>query len=166
MDNLIRKKLQDLIAHRGQGLCSEPDQCKAAVKQLCDRHPAEQFVLASIVDLGMLAPILELSDQGGWRDLAAQLVGRLQKERSLNHDSARWGVETWAVALGKLDEAELRTSESAALGRSPEGITLDRRLFAAFLAGAIHGALLWLVGWAVSWGLADPLQGALIGAGL
>jgi len=29
MDNLIRKKLQDLIAHRGQGLCLEPDRCKA-----------------------------------------------------------------------------------------------------------------------------------------
>src|SRR5438105_13721010 len=98
MDNLIRKKLQDLIAHRGQGLCSEPDQCKAAVKQLCDRHPAEQFVLASIVDPGMLAPILELSDQGGWRGLAAQLVGRPQEDRSLNRDAARCSGGTGAVA--------------------------------------------------------------------
>ena len=78
MDNLIRKKLQDLIARRGQGLCLEPDRCKAAVKELCDRHPVEQFVLASIVDLGMLAPILELSDPGSWRDLASELTGRLQ----------------------------------------------------------------------------------------
>src|SRR2546430_5705021 len=151
MDNLIRKKLQDLIAHRGQGLCLEPERCKAAVKELCDRHPVEQFVLASIVDLGMLGPILALSDPGSWRDLATELTGRLQKERSLNHDSARWGVETWAVALGKLDEAALRASESVALGRSPEGITLDRRLLAAFIAGALYGFLLWLVGWAVIW---------------
>jgi WD40 repeat protein len=165
MDNLIRKKLQDLIAHRGQGLCLEPEQCKAAVKELCARHPVEQFVLVSMVDLGMLPRIVEMTED--WPDVAAELADRLASERSLNRDAARWGVETWGVALGKVDEAELRSLQSVPLGSTLGGMPLERRLLAMFIIGALYGLILWLVGWAVvRWGLWGVLPGAAVGAGL
>src|SRR5262245_6913331 len=165
MDNLIRKKLQELIAHRGQELCLEPDRCKAAVKELCARHPVEQFVLVSMVELGMLPRIVEMT--GDWADVAPELAERLASERSLNRDAARWGVETWGVALGKVDESALRSLQSVPLGSTLGGMPLERRLLAMFIVGAIYGLILWLVGWPVVWwGSSDVLPGAAVGAAL
>src|SRR5262245_14690365 len=116
MNALIRRRLCELVARQGELLGASAEQSRAAVEQVCRRHPTEQHVLQSIVDLGMLPGIVQLGDESGWPKLEEELAGRLRTERALDLSAARWGLQTWALALGKIAEEAASVGESHELG--------------------------------------------------
>ncbi len=166
MNELIRQKLCELIARQGQALCAAPDRCKKSLHTICRKHPAEKYVLISILEMGMVRQILELAEAEAWPGLQEQLVGRLTSERALKPSAARWGLDCWALALGKIRQDQLGPDvESQPLGGGPQARTTLIRLLASLLAGAVLGTCLWAFGMAVGWGLQGVFAGALVGAG-
>src|SRR5438128_920524 len=146
MNDAIQNQLRDLIARQGQALCLSAEKCKAALTELCGQHPAEQYVLSSIVELGLLQRILDLKRAGDWPELDREMTARLQEERALQAEAARWGLETWALALGKIREEQMSSRMSEELGAF-EFKSVDRRLVAGLLTGGLYGGLLWALGW-------------------
>jgi hypothetical protein len=163
MNDLIRNQLRDLIAHQGQALCLSPERCKAALSEICGQNPAEQYVLSSIVDLGLVPEILNLKREADWLQTEHAMILRLQEERALQPEAARWGLQTWALALGKIRDHQLNARMSEELGAGDAG-SMDRRLLGGLLTGGVYGLLLWVLGWVVTWGLRGIGEGALVGA--
>lgn len=117
MDNLPRQTLCELIAKYGESLCDDPSRCEGLLRDFCGRHRLEINVLIDAIkeriptDLcGSLASVpIEIS--------LTRLTQRLQQHRGLPKDLARWAVESWALALGKIAEKDLapQTAAGAAL---------------------------------------------------
>src|SRR5262245_43033563 len=163
MNDLIREKLCDLIARRGLGLCATPERCKQSLAHICRHHPSEEQILVSILELGMVYQILAQASEESWPGLADQLVERLRSERALDASAARWGVDAWALALGKISEEQIRPGTSVELGAGKERHAWETRLLAGVIAGALYGGLLWTFGVTVNWGLRGAWEGAVVG---
>jgi hypothetical protein len=96
-----REKLSELVGRFGIGLSRDARQCKALLADVCgDRFRGECTVLVAAVEEGVVGELLSNSIGLPKKVLLDRLSGRLQANRGVSADLARWSVESWAVALG------------------------------------------------------------------
>jgi WD40 repeat protein len=107
MNNLPREKLCELIERYGPSLCEDPHRCEGLLRDLCVDHKREIFVLMSALRERVVADLLSLRDGMPRELLFGRLIKRLQENVAISEDAARWAVESWAIALGKLEPKEL-----------------------------------------------------------
>jgi hypothetical protein len=94
-------KLSELVGRFGPGLSRDARQCKALLADVCgNQYRGECAVLVTAVEEGVAADLLSRSSGLPAEVLLGRLSDRLQAERGISPDLARWGVECWAVALG------------------------------------------------------------------
>jgi TPR repeat protein len=94
-------KLSELVGRFGIGLSRDARQCKALLADVCgNRFRGECAVLVAAVEEGVADELLSSSSGLPIEVLLDRLSDRLQANRGVSVDLARWSVECWAVALG------------------------------------------------------------------
>ncbi len=122
MNDLPRHTLSRIIAEHGRGICDAPKRVEALLRDLCGAHRREINIITGALEERVAADLIAAGNSTVPRDvLLARLAARLRDNLAYTPEAALWGVETWAVALGILSEAELQESarrESAEASRS------------------------------------------------
>jgi hypothetical protein len=105
LSDIAREKLIELVGRFGSGLCDDARRCEALLRDVCAQEKREIFVLVSAARERVGADLLNSSAGIPAEVLFARLTKRLHENLGLAEDLARWGVETWALALGVGDGA-------------------------------------------------------------
>src|SRR5262249_52114686 len=112
MNDLPRRKLKELLAAHGQELCNDWRRCRSLLKDQCPQDKKEIDLLADTLRNdcvgGELLPLPQGADVAG---LLPGLTAQLQEDSELSEADARWGVESWAMALGLLPLPEPAPAE-------------------------------------------------------
>ncbi len=121
MNNLPRQTLSRIIAEHGRGICDAPKRVEALLRDLCGAHRREINIITGALEERVAADLIAAGNSVPRDVLLARLAARLRDNLAYTPEAARWGVETWAVALGIISEAELQTrarTEAAEASRS------------------------------------------------
>ena len=118
MNDLPRHTLSRIIIKHGPGICDTPKRLEALLRDLCGAHRREINIIMGALEERVATDLTTEGNSAVPRDvLFARLAARLRDNLAYTPEAARWGVETWAVALGILSEAEL---QERARTQSPE----------------------------------------------
>src|SRR5438128_12575624 len=115
MNDLPRQNLCELIANHGESLTENPGRCEAFLRDLCGEYRSEINLLVDAIRERVASELLGSSESVLTSLLVARLTKRLQDHRALTEATARWVVESWALALGEISAAQLtdQTDEPA-----------------------------------------------------
>jgi hypothetical protein len=119
MNDLPRHVLTRIISEHGRGICDAPKRVEALLRDLCGAHRREINIIIGALEERVAADLLAAGGTTPRDVLLARLAARLRDNLAYTTEAARWGVETWAVALGTMSEAELR--ERARTGAAESG---------------------------------------------
>ncbi len=104
MDDLPRQTLIELVARYGPALSADPKRTEGLLRDFCGAYKPEIFVLVSALKENVAADLLSLQDSVPYQVSSAQLTRRLQDNLALAEDAARWAVDSWALALGLIQQ--------------------------------------------------------------
>ena len=107
MNDEPREKLCELIVEYGRSLCNDPRRCEALLKDYCGQYKREIFVLITALKNRVADDLLKTSAGVPHVLLLARLMKRLEDELGLAETAAQWAVESWALALGVIDQSVL-----------------------------------------------------------
>jgi len=102
MNDLVRQELCQIIRSHGLSVCDDPKRLRGMLADLCPDFKREVQVLTSALEQRVASDLLTGSGNHPWEVVSARLVHRLGDELAMTEDAARWAVESWGVALGKL----------------------------------------------------------------
>ncbi len=108
MNDLPRHTLSRIMAEHGRGICDAPKRIEALLRDLCGAHRREINIIIGALEERVATDLLTAGNTVPRDVLLARLASRLRDNLAYTPEAARWGVETWAVALGILSEAELQ----------------------------------------------------------
>lgn len=107
MNNLPQQKLKEIIIQYGRSLCDEPQRCEALLRDYCGQYKREIFLLVSALKQGVAKDLLSSSNVPA-ELLLGRLIKQMQNDLGLTEEAARYAVEGWAQALGKLTPKETK----------------------------------------------------------
>lgn len=107
LNNQPRQKLQQIIATYGPSICNKPTRCKGLLLDYCGKHRREVNILISALEEQVASDLLNMSTGTPYEVLQARLEKRLYENLGMAEQFARWGIQSWAIALGILTEEEL-----------------------------------------------------------
>lgn len=107
MSDPVRQQLQTVLQTHGRGICEEPQRCEALLRDLCGEHRREIHVLISALKERIVVDLRAANASVPLQVLVPRLSRRLENNLGLSSESARWAVESWALALGLITSAEL-----------------------------------------------------------
>lgn len=110
MNDLPRHTLSRIIAEHGLGICDAPKRVEALLRDLCGSHRREINIITGALEERVAADLMTTGDSMPRDVLLARLEARLRDNLAYTPEAASWAVETWALALGILSEAELQAS--------------------------------------------------------
>jgi hypothetical protein len=113
MNDLPRHTLSRIIAEHGRGICDAPKRVEALLRDLCGAHRREINIIAGALEERVAEDLIATGNSVPRDVLLARLAARLRDNLAYTPEAARWGVETWAAALGILSEAELQERAQA-----------------------------------------------------
>jgi len=102
MNDLAREKLCEIISRFGRMVCDDPKRVRALLTDFCPDLRREVYILSATLEQGFVRDLVNSSDALPWVTLAGRLVHRMSDELGLEPDIARWAVDSWALALGKV----------------------------------------------------------------
>lgn len=106
MNDEPRQKLRELIVEYGRSLCNDPNRCEALLKDYCGVHKREIFVLVSALKKRVTDDMLMSSAGVPQEIVIARVCKRLEDELAMTSEAAHWAVESWALALGVVEQPE------------------------------------------------------------
>ncbi|NJM12895.1 MAG: hypothetical protein HC889_14405 [Synechococcaceae cyanobacterium SM1_2_3] len=104
MHNEPREKLRELIVEYGRSLCDDPRRCEALLKDYCGQYKREIFALVTAQKNRIAEDLLKASAGMPQSVIVARLIKRLEDELGLAENVAQWAVESWALALGVIQQ--------------------------------------------------------------
>jgi len=104
MNNEPCEKLRELIVEYGRSLCDDPRRCEALLKDYCGQYKREIFVLITALKNRVADDLLKTSAGVPHVLLLARLIKRLEDELAMTTEAAHWAVESWALALGVIQQ--------------------------------------------------------------
>ncbi len=104
MHNEPCEKLRELIVEYGRSLCDDPRRCEALLKDYCGQYKREIFVLITALRNRVAEDLLKTSAGVPHVLLLARLIKRLEDELAMTAEAAQWAVESWALALGVIQQ--------------------------------------------------------------
>lgn len=118
-----------MVTRFGRELIDDPLRCEGLLRDLCGEQRREIFVLLAALKERVVADLVAPQMEHVPRHLLlGQLTRRLAENLALAEDAARWGVESWAVALGVIRAEEAGApAVPAAEESSPAGPPPPRR---------------------------------------
>ena len=112
LNNAPRQTLRELIARHGPGLCSDSRRCEGLLRDLCGEHRREINILVGALRERVPLDLLAARNSVPIHLLLTRLAKRLEDQLALTEEASRWVVDTWALALGVVSDAELEAVES------------------------------------------------------
>jgi hypothetical protein len=110
MNAAPRRRLRELIGQHGPELVADSRRTKALLMDLCADHKLEVNLLSAAQEERVAADLLKMPKGTPKPLFLDQLARRLQQQRGLTAESARWAVDSWALALGIVTSAELSSA--------------------------------------------------------
>lgn len=126
-----RRTLAKIVVQYGDELIDDPRRTEALLNDLCGKHNREIFVLIQAQRRRVPA---ELRAAPAWMPTSTtvnRLTRQLEGQLALTPEAAAWAVESWAVALGLIEE----TKHSTWYKLLPTGILRSNRQPTADKAG-------------------------------
>jgi hypothetical protein len=117
MSTTPRDVLIDIVARYGEPLLSSPLRCDALLKDYCGEYRREIFVLTSCLRVGLVDQMRRQSGPS-IKLICARLALKLEQNLAISADVAKWGVESWAVALGLMKPENATVSLSTIMDPS------------------------------------------------
>lgn len=111
MHDAPRQTLRELIARHGPGLCSDARRCEGLLRDLCGAHRREINILTGALRERVPLDLLASQNSVPRGLLLTRLSKRLEEHLALTEEAARWAVDSWALALGVISDAELKERE-------------------------------------------------------
>lgn len=108
MNDLPRHTLARIISENGRAICDTPKRVEALLRDLCGAHRREINIIVGALEERVAADLMSAGNSVPREVLLARLAARLRDNLAYTPEAARWGVETWAFALGIMSEAELQ----------------------------------------------------------
>jgi len=100
-----RDVLVELVANYGDTLLSTPVRCEGLLKDYCSEHRREVTALMNCLRGGL---VQQLQHQNGTPiQTTCSYLAAILENADISSSLARWTIETWAVALGLLNPAEV-----------------------------------------------------------
>lgn len=103
MDNAPRQVLKELIVTHGAALVDNPQRCKGLLLDRCQEQRREINILIQALEEQVTFDLRQASVTP-YPILQARLVKRLEDMRAMTEEAARWGVDSWALALGVIQQ--------------------------------------------------------------
>jgi nitrous oxidase accessory protein NosD len=113
MNGVPRQKLCEIVARHGRSVIEDPRRCEGLLRDYCGEYRREISALVGAVEEHAAADMLASPASTPREVLLARLAKRLCDYLALSEEAARWAVESWALALGVISEAELEALEQA-----------------------------------------------------
>lgn len=107
MNSLPRQKLCELVARYGVGLCDDAPRCVSLLLESCPGEDRAIHVLTSALKERVAIDLRDAPASVPVKLTLSKLMKRLEVDQHLSSEVARWVVESWALALGKISEADL-----------------------------------------------------------
>ena len=101
MNHIIRQKLREILTRFGVETVKDPKRMQGLLRDDCGEQRREVNVLIAVLQEGVPGELLAHDPRLPEKAMAERLIKRLEDNLSITRASARWAVETWAVALGK-----------------------------------------------------------------
>ena len=112
MDNLPRQKLKLIIARYGVALYDDPKRCEAFLRDFCGQYRKEINLLINAQKEKIPAELLNSQNSSLPINLTiARLIKRLEDNLAIKPEAAKWSVESWALTLNLITEAEIVTEK-------------------------------------------------------
>jgi outer membrane protein assembly factor BamB len=100
MNNVPRQKLREIVAQYGRSICDNPQQCKGLLLDQCGEYKREVNILIAALEEHVVDDLMHISAGVPTELVLTRLSERLYDNRGMEKEAARWGVESWALALG------------------------------------------------------------------
>ena len=107
MNNVPRQMLRRILVKYGNEICSDARRCESLLNDLCGEYRREINVLVNAIEERVPLDLLAASSSMPRELLLTKLEKRLEEQTALTIDAAQWAVESWALALGLVTEAEI-----------------------------------------------------------
>lgn len=120
MNSAPRRRLRDILGQHGLELVGDPRRTKALLMDLCGEHKLEINLLSAAQEERIAGDLLKMPRGTPKAMLFDQFVRRLQENRGLAPDAARWAVESWAIALGVAVPNEFGAAQAAPAAARPQ----------------------------------------------
>lgn len=101
-----RQVLAHIISQYGPEVCSNPSRVEALLRDMCGEYRREINLLVSALKDKVAADLLS-APAAPISLLVSRLTTRLRDNHSLTDEAARWAVESWALALGRITREQL-----------------------------------------------------------
>jgi hypothetical protein len=112
MNDAPRRTLRELVARHGPGLCSDARRCEGLLRDLCGEHRREINILVAALRERVPLDLLAGRNSVPTGLLLTRLSKRLEEHLALTEEAARWAVDSWALALGVISDAEEKAIKS------------------------------------------------------
>jgi len=106
MNNLPRQKLCEIVAIYGDSLYEDDRRTEGLLRDFCGEYKREIHVLVSAVKEKVPTSLLSSQHSLPVEILLPRLRKRLVENRAIAEPAAQWAVESWALALGIISEAD------------------------------------------------------------
>jgi hypothetical protein len=111
VNDLCRDTLGRIVANFGHQVWADPDRCEALIREFCEGYDAEAQALVTALRRKVPGDLLEWSRSVPPADAVARLTARLQASGAMFPASAKWAVESWALALGVIKAGDLAATQ-------------------------------------------------------
>lgn len=111
MNNVPRQTLRELIDKYGPDLCSNAGRCGGLLRDLCGAHRREINILIGALKERVPLDLLAARSAMPRALLLSQLAKRLEDQLAFTEEAARWAVDSWALALGVVTDADVEKRE-------------------------------------------------------
>jgi hypothetical protein len=111
MNEVPRRALREIIAKHGTDVCSDVRRCEGLLRDWCGAYRREINILVNAAEERVPLDLLAAEKQIPRELLLARLAKRLEEHLALTPEAANWAVESWALALGIMTEAEVAARE-------------------------------------------------------
>ncbi len=152
MNEKPRQTLCDLLRSHGVSLSHDRARCSGLLRDHCGTFKAETTVLLAAMEEGVPASLTGQSGNFAPEIIISQLVKKMQTDRHLTEEAARWAVESWALALGIGTSTRKLSPKYAGFWLRVLAYIIDSilgvllMLTVGFLVGAMIGFIIAVVG--------------------
>jgi hypothetical protein len=123
MNNIPRQVLRQILTKYGKDICSDARRCEGLLNDLCGSYRREINVLVNAIEERVPLDLLAGAGSMPPELLLNKLEKRLEDQTALTAEAAGWAVESWALALGAVTEAELEKRRQKQSGTTPAAKT-------------------------------------------
>ncbi|HEX8249211.1 MAG TPA: hypothetical protein VF599_13625 [Pyrinomonadaceae bacterium] len=123
MNNFPRQVLRQILTKYGKEICADARRCEALLNDLCGSYRREINVLVNAIEERVPLDLLAGANSMPPQLLLTKLEKRLEDQTALTAEAAGWAVDSWALALGVVTEAEIqkkrqKQSDTPSAGKS------------------------------------------------